>query len=948
MAQPAPKVSIAMICRGDGHHLADALESALRQQTDFAVEILIGGDCSSDSIRQTLNDVTSGDPEQVRLVRSNHTAGARSCFETVLNECRGRYVAVLGCNGLWIDPRKLQKQVDLLEATPSCALCCHHLARIDESGNVLPADTTAAGTSILSFQEVLSKTSLAPGSAVVRRTDAHVFSECMVSGDENQQSAWLLMNATRGDVAFVHESMAASRDCLAAGGNAAARAEQYTLRNQTLRRLRRRAGRTHRKHIEWQLSANHAAISLDMVHRNCQPEAERHRRMSFFYGRWQAPLPLRTRISHAIRPCRFLHSIAARSFEFVTAAKQWPPFILFLFITILRQPTWILRLGRGLMDRGWAGLRGEYRTLEYLFGVSSQQYAKWVRSFDTLTDTDRTAINRRMETMQVRPIFSIIMPVYNTPELMLTRSIDSVLSQIYPYWELCIADDASSDSRIRRLLTEYSESDSRIHCRFRDERGNISAASNTALEIASGEFITLLDHDDELAEHALYMVAEEINQSPDADMIYSDEDRISENGERESPYFKSGWNPDLMLSQNMICHLVVLRRQLVLDVGSFRTGFEGSQDHDLVLRCSEQTTEEKIRHLPAVLYHWRRVPGSVSNDAVTSIAAFKAGARAVREHLERKKVQATVDIKTAPGSPHYRVRYALRDPPLVSVIVPTKDRIDLLRQSVDGLLHDTDYPRLDVIIVDNDSGEAATREYFTSLKHDARVRVVPYDGAFNYSAMNNFAVRQAAGDILCLLNNDTEVTHPDWLHEMVSHAARDEIGAVGAKLLYPDETIQHAGILVGAGGLARHTFAGLPKHAPVMCGRLDVVQNVSAVTAACMVLRKSVYNEMGGFEEHLFPIGYNDVDLCLRIVAAKYRIVWTPYAQLYHHESASRGRSSTAAQMDLDLRQASALRRRWSSRIAADPHLNPNVSIDSVDYRPAFPPRIRKPWQTYD
>jgi glycosyltransferase involved in cell wall biosynthesis len=624
--------------------------------------------------------------------------------------------------------------------------------------------------------------------------------------------------------------------------------------------------------------------------------------------------------------------------------KRTGPYVFFLISTFVRQPTWFLRIGRAVQYRGISGIHREAHRLNHLFGVGPWQYRKWIRRFDTLTDVDRDAIQRRIEAMPVRPRFSIVMPVYNTAEDVLKKAIESVVRQLYPNWELCIADDASPEPHVRRILDEFQASDTRIRCRFCVQRGNISVASNEAMQLASGEFVVCLDHDDVLAEHALYMVAEEVNREPEVQIIYSDEDRLDENGRRVDPYFKTDWNPDLMLSQNMICHLAAYRRELVCDVGGFRIGSEGAQDHDLALRCTEQTSMDKIRHIPTVLYHWRSVPGSVSKGTATAVKAHEAGARAIREHLVRKGVQAGVSIETERGSPHYRVRYSLPEPPRVTVIIPTRDRLDLLRRCVDGLLNDTDYPNLEITIVDNGSSEPATHQYFASLKQYHGVRILEYTGAFNYSSINNYAVQHSSGEVLCLLNNDTEITHGDWLHEMVSHAVRDEIGAVGAKLIYPDDTIQHAGILVGAGGLARHTFAGLPNDAPVVCGRLDVVQNVSGVTAACMVLRRSVYNEVGGFEEDVFPVGYNDVDLCLRIVSANYRIVWTPYAQLYHHESASRGQASTAEEKELDLRQANALRRRWSTRITADPNLNPNISIDNVDYRPAFPPRTRRPW----
>lgn len=942
MRHQTPLVSVVVMCRGDDQHLSALVQSVLEQEAVFPFEIVVANHRADDAGGHGIRELDAEDDERIRIMGPDDPQNRNLPLSAVLASCGGSYVAFADSNGLWTDVGKLQRQIDYLETHPSCIGCCHPVQTIDGAGNSSLQGAATVSVGMLTFRDWLGIDASMANSAVVRTEKATALSSGQYSN--NDQWGWVLGCLAHGDIGFIGEYLSASRNSQPGQSEPSGRAERHLCRNQILRRMRCVVDRSHRQQIELQLSANHAATATKMDLQIRPDAADRHRRLSYLYGRWRSPLPLATRISHAIRPCRSLHALAVWAYDLLSAAKEKLPFAGYLITTIVRQPSWILRLGGSFLRHGGRGLRNELRVLEYLFGVSRQQYGKWIDSFDVLTGADRAAIKGRVETMSTQPVFSIVMPVYNTPQSMLKKAIESVLNQLYPHWQLCIADDASTDANVRTLLERYQEADPRICCHFRDERGNISAASNSALQLATGDYVVLLDHDDELAEHALYYVAEELNQHPDADVVYSDEDRIDAQDQRVDPYFKTDWNPDLMLSQNMICHLAAIRRDIVNEVGGFRVGFEGSQDHDLLLRCTERSSPERICHIPAVLYHWRQTPGSVSADSQSAGKAHEAGQRALQEHLQRQEIDASVEIVSGKGAPHYRVQYALPDPPLVSVIIPTKDSVDLLRRCVEGLLQDTGYPNLDIIVVDNGSRDEAALKYLESLTTNATVRVLEYSGDFNYSAINNYAVSQATGTVLCLLNNDTEIIHGDWLTEMVSHAVRPSIGAVGAKLLYPDDCIQHAGVLIGYGGGAGHTFSGLPVETPVQHGRLDVIQNVSCVTAACMVLQKSVFEQMGGFDEEELQVAYNDVDLCLRIVQAGYRIVWTPYAQLYHHESASRGESRPPEEMERDRREGRTLKRRWCKRIAADSHLNPNVSVNHLDYRPAFPPRGKRPW----
>ncbi len=939
-----PKVSVAMLCGNHEKYLAAAINSVLRQVTDFSFEIVIGDTGSTDGSRQLLRALESEHPEQVRVLYGGQEIKPNRCFASVLDQCRGRYVALLECDDFWSDETKLQQQSDYLDRNPQCAICCHPVRHIDEDGFDCSSPSAYTTPATGSLDDLLQEPFICSSSAVVRAGLIDSLPAWYLRLDVGDWP-WFLLNAKHGDIGLIDQAMSVHRHHAGRLWHSSDQAQHYRNMILALRHARQEFDHRFQRQVDLRLSEFHRLISIEMDKPWLPDVVDRHRRMCFLYGGWSSQLPLPTRISHAIRPCRFLHMIAVAGVKLLKAPKRHTPFVTFLLSTIWRQPSWLLRMGRAFVTHGTRGLNREWRTLDYLFGIGQQQYTRWVRLFDTLTDADREAIDRRIEEMQIRPTFSIIIPVHNPSASILGKAIESVVAQRYPDWELCIADDCSDQPHVRKILDEFQSADVRIRCRHSEVQENISAASNAALELATGEFVTFLDHDDELAEHALYMVAEEINRYPQADLIYSDEDRLDFAGRRECPYFKTDWNPDLLLSQNMVCHLAVFRRQLILESGGLRIGFEGSQDHDLVLRCSERTSEDRIRHIPAVLYHWRRTPGSVSREPESAAVASDAGARAIGEHLSRRNVTADVEVIVGRGSRHYRVRYALPSPPpFVSIIIPTKDRVDLLRQCIDGLLKDTDYGNMEIIVVNHESEEPATQEYFDNLKRYESIRVLKYEGAFNYSAINNFAVRESKADILCLLNNDTEITHSDWLTEMVSHAVRNEIGAVGAKLLYPDDSIQHAGVLIGYGGGAGHTFCGLPIETPAELGRLEALQNVSCVTAACMVLRKSIYEAVGGFDEKLFAVGYNDVDLCLRIRSAGYRIMWTPYARLYHHESASRGNSQTAAEQDRDLRERYSLRRRWSRQIASDPNLNQNISIDHLDYRPAFPPRIRRPW----
>lgn len=563
-------------------------------------------------------------------------------------------------------------------------------------------------------------------------------------------------------------------------------------------------------------------------------------------------------------------------------------------------------------------------------------YEEWIRLYDRLNPARLLGYQEKLAALPRRPLISILLPAYNTPEQWLTRAIASVRGQLYDHWELCIADDTSTAPAVRPLLEQAAREDARIKVVFRAANGHISAASNSALELATGEFIALLDHDDELAPHALAEVALALAAQPDADLLYSDEDKIDEEGRRFAPYFKPDFLPDLFLGQNYLTHLAVYRAALLRSAGGFRTGYEGSQDWDLALRVTELTGPERIVHVPKILYHWRAIPGSTALTLDQKHYHAEAARRALADHLARNGRRA--ELIAVPGG-HWRLQHPLPPaPPLVSIIIPTRNGLDHLRRCVDSLRRQTTYPRYEIIIVDNNTDDPAALAYLRALAAEG-VRVLPWPHPFNYSALNNFAAEHARGELLALLNNDLEVITPGWLEEMAAQALRPEIGAVGAMLYYPDNRIQHAGAVLGIGGVAGHAFKLFPRGTDGAFNRARLVQNYSAVTAACLVIRKELFARVGGFDAQALAVAFNDIDFCLKVRATGCRNLWTPFAEFYHHESATRGVEDTPAKQARFSGEVATMLARWGDTLRADPAYNPNLSLESEDFALAFPPR---------
>ncbi len=604
---------------------------------------------------------------------------------------------------------------------------------------------------------------------------------------------------------------------------------------------------------------------------------------------------------------------------------------------------------KNLIDRTPRQQQEALERAEWAWAI--QDYDYWVEAFGTLTAGDRRAIERHISQLALRPKISVLMPVCDPDEPWLRAAIESVRKQLYPDWELCIADDASTRPHVHPVLKQYQGLDNRIKVTFRRHRGHIAAAANSALGLAAGEFVALLDHDDELSEHALYRVAIELNTHPDAGLIYSDEDKIDAAGQRFQPYFKPDWNPELFLTQNVVNHLGVYRTDLMRSLGGFREGYEGAQDWDLALRVTEKLDAHQIRHIPDILYHWRAIRGSTALAGGEKTYTLASSRKALQSHFRRTR-QPDVEILPRPGG-MWRVRYPIPKPePKVSLLIPTRNGYELLALCVESIFDNTDYPNFELVIIDNASDDPKTLAYFQTLARRGNVKILRYPAPFNFSAINNFAVRHSDGELIGFLNNDLEVIASEWLNELVSHALRPGNGAVGAKLYYPDGRIQHAGVILGIGaprdsftGVAGHAYVNMQGDATGQMYRAQLAQNLSAVTAACLVMRRAVFEQAGGFDEEHLQVAYNDVDLCLRIQELGYRNVWTPFAELYHHESASRGYDHTPDKAARYQNECDYMRTRWGERLDTDTAHNPNLDLISPTFRWALESRAIKPWR---
>lgn len=535
---------------------------------------------------------------------------------------------------------------------------------------------------------------------------------------------------------------------------------------------------------------------------------------------------------------------------------------------------------------------------------------------------------------EYRPKFSIIVPLYCTREKYLRELIDSILQQTYINWELCLADGSANkkegkQSPLKAVLEEYTQKDSRIKYRILEENKGISENTNAAIEMATGEYIVLADHDDRMSLDALFECAKVLNQEKEIDVIYSDEDKIDMQGKKYfDPHFKSDFNIDLLCSMNYICHLFVVKKELLSQTGVFQSEYDGAQDYDFILRCCEDA--KKIYHIPKILYHWRCHLDSTASNPESKMYAFEAGRKAVEEHYKRLGIPAIVEHGQFYGM--YRTKYQWKEQPLISILIPNKDHIEDLKKCMDSINEKSTYRNYEFIVIENNSVEQKTFDYYKKIENTENISILYYKGEFNYSKINNFGAKYAKGDYLLLLNNDTEIINSDCLSEMLGYCMREDVGIVGARLYYEDDTIQHAGVVLGFGGIAGHTFIGLSRFDKGYFSRIICAQNYSAVTAACLMTKKKIYEQVGGLTEE-FQVAFNDIDYCMKVRRIGKLIVYNPAVELYHYESKSRGLEDTPEKVERFNSEVARFIEYWKDELeAGDPYYNPNLSLDKSDF----------------
>ena len=525
-----------------------------------------------------------------------------------------------------------------------------------------------------------------------------------------------------------------------------------------------------------------------------------------------------------------------------------------------------------------------------------------------------------------------MIPVYNSDIGFLEQAINSVLKQSYNNWELCIADDFSSNKNVSLILKKFEKKDNRIKVVYRKSNGHISEASNSALKIAQGEWITFLDHDDMLNEHALFYIVNSINDNPNIKLIYSDEDKILENTSlRSDPYFKTDWNRELFYGQNYIIHMACYKTDIINAIGGFRVGFEGSQDYDLTLRYIEKIQDHEISHVPRILYHWRISDLSTSKNIQNKKYSVTNGIKALNEHLNRIGIEATTEIV---HGQYYKINYSLpKDLPLVTIIIPTKNNYLYLKKCIDSILEKTTYLNYEILIINNNSTDENTLSYLSELSLNYKIQVIlDSTSPFNYSLINNSAVTMASGDLICFMNDDTEVISNDWLTEMVSLTLQKNVAFVGCKLLYADNTIQHAGVVLGIKGLAGHAFKYFPSTSPGYFCRALLTSEYSAVTAACTLIKKEIFLKLKGFDPDNLKVAFNDVDICIRAIDKGYRNIFTPFALLYHYESKSRGYDVTSDQKKRSKNEFLYVSKKWYKYIFTDKCYSPNLTLNFENF----------------
>jgi GT2 family glycosyltransferase len=587
----------------------------------------------------------------------------------------------------------------------------------------------------------------------------------------------------------------------------------------------------------------------------------------------------------------------------------------------------VAKTAKILVKDGWAGIRLRTQHLETVGIYTQISYDEWVEANEMEPD-DLVPLDHTLK-------LSIICPVYNPNIAFLRAAIESVLNQTYSRWEMILVDDVSDfdpKASIADLLN-----DSRIHFYRQKERGNISDATNYGIRAATGDILTFMDQDDLLSCRAFAYLADSFTSDEQIQFVYSDEDKLDFSGQRCDPFFKPDWNYYYLLSCNYICHLTAFRHSLLQKIGPLNSEFDGAQDYDLILRASEHVSAAEIRHIPRILYHWRKTPQSTSHDIMAKPYAIKAGQTALQQHIERSGLKAKVSNVNVV---RYQVAFALPEPePLVSIIIPTRNHLNLLQNCIESLSA-SDYRHFEIIVVDNGTNEPHCLDYLKQLQHSGTASIIKDDRAFNFSRLMNLACKSAQGSYLCFLNNDVEVINNNWLSEMVSVMAQPNVGIVGAKLFYPDKTIQHSGIILGIGGIAGHGHKNFDGESHGYGDRLICRQEISAVTGACMLTSADIFKSVGGFNEEDLPVAFNDVDYCMKVRQRGYKVLWTPFAELIHHESKSRGLEDTEQKQARFRSEIAYMQEQWADSLYTDPYYNPNLTLQTEGFELAAKSRV--------
>ena len=571
------------------------------------------------------------------------------------------------------------------------------------------------------------------------------------------------------------------------------------------------------------------------------------------------------------------------------------------------------------------GIKEFWIRLHERFEPEEVPYGPW---YEAYVPDEETLNRQRKRKFLNAPLISVVVPAYHTPPLFLRQMLDSLVAQTYGGWELCIANGSPDDKEMEAVLEEYEKRDSRIRHENLKENLGIAENTNAAFRMVKGEFIGLLDHDDLLAPNALYEIVLALEKNPEADVVYTDEDKVTTDlKEHFQPHLKPDFNLDLLRSNNYICHFFTVRREIVEQVGGFRKEFDGAQDYDFIFRCTEEA--RKILHIPEILYHWRTHKESTADNPASKMYAFEAGKRAIEAHLKRTGTDG--EVSHTPDLGFYRVKYPVKGEPLISIIIPNKDEKESLEACLKSIWEKTTYKNYEIIVVENNSTSDEIFQYYKEISQKG-VRLLRWKKEFNYSAINNFGAAHAKGEFLLFLNNDVTVITPDWLTELAGLCQRKEVGAAGVKLLYPDNTIQHAGCVIGIGGIAGHMFVDMPANRTGYLHKASLLQDMSAVTAACMIMKKQVFDQVGGFTEEL-AVAFNDVDLCLKINKAGSLVVYDPYVQLYHMESKTRGAEDSKEKVRRFQTEIEYMRCHWLDILKnGDPYYNKNLSLTKWNY----------------